>query len=197
MSDCPNVGIRELLPELLHGALSAPERARVEAHVAGCAECSAELDVLRTVLATTRARPLPPVDVAAIVAVLPRPQVTRPVARSMRPLLRIAAAITFVALGGTSLVVARRAGDLPAVGDTQVVMDSRPTGSGLAPGGVPDSPIASIASPNLTAGGGVSDLPDEDIEALIGALDRLEATPHAEPDAGVFVRVVRGATGGN
>jgi hypothetical protein len=49
----------------------------------------------------------------------------------------------------------------------------------------------------LTAGGGVGDLADEDLEALIGALDRMEAAPHAEPDAGGFARIVSGATGGS
>jgi hypothetical protein len=47
MTDCPNVDVRERLPDLLQGALGPGLRAAVLAHVAQCADCAAELDVLR------------------------------------------------------------------------------------------------------------------------------------------------------
>ncbi|MBC7897580.1 MAG: zf-HC2 domain-containing protein, partial [Cytophagaceae bacterium] len=59
MSDCMNIEVRERLPEWLHDALPAGERAVVDAHLATCAECAAELEVLRVALATMRARPVP------------------------------------------------------------------------------------------------------------------------------------------
>ena len=71
MTDCGNAEIRDLLPDLVAGALSPVERSRVQAHVDGCAECAGEVALLRT------ARALRPnvaaIDVAAIVARLPRP----------------------------------------------------------------------------------------------------------------------------
>ena len=39
MSDCPNVEMRERLPEYLHGTLAASDRAALEAHLATCSEC--------------------------------------------------------------------------------------------------------------------------------------------------------------
>lgn len=71
MTDCGNAEIRDLLPDLAGEALSPVERSRVQAHVDGCDECAAELAMLRTARAI---RPVAAaIDVAAIVARLPRP----------------------------------------------------------------------------------------------------------------------------
>jgi len=48
--------VAELLPFYLNGTLEAPERARVEAELATCAECSAELGDLRVLAENLRAR---------------------------------------------------------------------------------------------------------------------------------------------
>src|SRR5215216_30676 len=71
MNDCANGDVRDLLPDLMHGRLDADRRSAVEAHLAGCADCRAELELLRTAgHALSRA---PAVDVARIVAALPAP----------------------------------------------------------------------------------------------------------------------------
>jgi anti-sigma factor RsiW len=70
MRDCENAEIRDLLPDHAHGALNGVERSRVEAHLAACESCRAELALLRAVRA---AHPAPAVNVARIVASLPRP----------------------------------------------------------------------------------------------------------------------------
>ncbi|HZO92657.1 MAG TPA: DUF4349 domain-containing protein [Candidatus Baltobacteraceae bacterium] len=61
--------IRELLPFYANGTLDEPDRTRVEAELAMCAQCSAELDELRRLAATLRARaesaPPPPPDIFA------------------------------------------------------------------------------------------------------------------------------------
>ncbi|HVZ77544.1 MAG TPA: zf-HC2 domain-containing protein, partial [Gemmatimonadaceae bacterium] len=62
--------MRDLLPDLLNGTLDAGARAEVEAHVASCADCRAELDMLRAI---RRAAPQPAVNVARIVSALPAP----------------------------------------------------------------------------------------------------------------------------
>ena len=94
MSDCMNIEVRERLPEWLHDALPAGERAVVDAHLATCADCAAELEVLRVAMATMRARPVPRIDTRAIVAALPKPASARPVARrSFAHQWRIAATI--------------------------------------------------------------------------------------------------------
>ena len=198
MSECLNVHVRELLPGVLHDALSASERADVDVHLATCADCAAELELLRSALAATRARAVPRLNTQAIVAALPRPR--RASATSMRPsrsLWRMAAAVTIIALGGTSFVVARQFFGVVPVLDTLAAvtpiaprMDSSP----VLPSETPRRVARAVA---LTADVGVSEFKDDELETLIGALDRIQAAPHAEPDSSVFTRIVSGATGGN
>src|SRR5947209_7568668 len=75
MTDCPDAEIRDRLPDLLHDRLDASTRAAVEAHVAGCADCRAELELLRGIQSAHVVR-TPRVNVNAIVAALPAPPVT-------------------------------------------------------------------------------------------------------------------------
>jgi len=49
--------IRELIPDFVRGALAHAERGLVEAHVTGCSECSAELELAGLVLASRPAVP--------------------------------------------------------------------------------------------------------------------------------------------
>lgn len=72
MRECDDVDVQDVLPEYLGGALGAAERARVERHLDACEHCRAELALLREVRAMHRA---PTVDVARIVAALPKPPV--------------------------------------------------------------------------------------------------------------------------
>ncbi|HEY8164125.1 MAG TPA: zf-HC2 domain-containing protein, partial [Gemmatimonadaceae bacterium] len=71
MTDCANVEMRDLLPDLVHERLGSAEVARVQAHVSECAECTAELELIRAVMASAPAAPT--MDVATIVAALPQP----------------------------------------------------------------------------------------------------------------------------
>lgn len=160
MSDCLNVEIRELLPEYLSGALSAARRAEVDAHLASCQDCADELAVLR--LVREAYAEVPAVNVGAIVAALPR-KASRPAVRSWRRnhALQIAAAISFIALGGMSLAVARS------------FFNGNPT----------ESPVDSVLvseTPAISFAGGVGDLGDEDLEALLSALETIEALPVTE-----------------
>ena len=162
MSDCPNVEIRELLPDYLGGTLSASRRAEVESHVATCSDCADELAVLRLVREAYAAT-TPAVNVAAIVAALPR-KAARPAMRSWRrsQAFQIAAAVSFIAVGGISLAVARSFFDGNATG---VPMDTVAVG---------------IEAPAISFAGGLSDLGDEDVEALLSALESIEALPVTE-----------------
>ncbi len=114
MSDCPNAEVRDLLPDLMHDRLDARTRARVVAHVDGCADCRSELELLRS-LRGSLDRATPRVDVDRIVAALPTPASVRPGQhrRAWRVLSdwRIAAAVTFIVAGGTSVVVMRNVRD--------------------------------------------------------------------------------------
>ena len=161
MTDCLNVEIRELLPDYLSGTLSASRRAEVESHVATCGDCADELAMLRLVREAYAAA-TPAVNVDAIVAALPR-KPSRPVVRSWRSsqAFQIAAAISFIAVGGISLAVARSFFD----GNSTVE---------------PIDTAVGVEAPAISFAGGLSDLGDEDVEALLSALESIEALPVTE-----------------
>src|SRR5262245_6555376 len=108
MNDCVNAEMRDRLPELLHDRLPANVRAELVAHVAACADCREELELLRA-LRSVLGGPAPRVDVASIVSALPRaPSQLRPRSRRTWADWRIAAAITVLAVGGSSVALINR-----------------------------------------------------------------------------------------
>jgi anti-sigma factor RsiW len=166
MSDCSNVEIRELLPDYLSGTLSDVRRNEVQAHVSNCADCADELELLQLVR-QAYAQTTPAMSVSAIVSALPRrpAQPALPAIRTWRRghAFQIAAAVSFIALGGMSLAVARSFfnGGVPTV-----QVDTVTTATGETP---------------ISFAGGVSDLGDEDLEALLSTLETIEALPVTEP----------------
>src|SRR5437868_2070019 len=124
MNDCSNAEIRDRLPDLLHDRLDARVRAEVAAHVAGCADCQAELKLLRSARAMFIAQ-APRVDVGRIVQALPTRAQTR---RRSWVNWRVAAAVTFLVVGGGSVAVMSR-GDSrkPVVDSAAFHVASAPT----------------------------------------------------------------------
>ena len=204
MSDCANVEVRELLPELVAGTLDASARARVEAHVIACSECASELETLRLVRGAFAA---PAVDLRRIVAALPKPlagAVARPTADPVKRWVdwRLAAALTMITVGGLSVAVVQRRG----ADGTGVPIDSGATAPAIPSGGLgtrsdtagePASRGSTqAASPRaqLSLPGGVGELDDASIEALLGALDEIDrapVAPSAEPDRSSVLPVIR------
>jgi hypothetical protein len=104
MTDCPNVEMRDRLPDLANDTLGAAERDLVLIHLGECAACTAEIEILRTtrlILVTTT----PKVNVAGIVMALPqyglRSISDAPTARrnGWANSWRAAAAVAFLAAG--------------------------------------------------------------------------------------------------
>jgi anti-sigma factor RsiW len=214
MFDCANVEMRELLPELAAGTLDASTRARVEEHLLGCAECASELDTLRLVRGAFAAAPA--IDARRIVAALPKPiaaSVAAPRAVPVRRWVdwRIAAALTMITVGGLSVAVAGRFRDGPMVTPrdsipsviapiTPVQPNTRVTtetpkhsdsgNSTVTPGSA--APAGTKAQ--LSFNGGVSDLDEASIQALLGALDEIDRSPvapSAEPDHSPLLPVIK------
>ena len=156
MRECSNAEMRDLLPDVVHGQLSAAQRAEVEAHLAGCVACRDELTLLQRVRA---AMPATTVDTAAIARALPAYQAPRP--NRMAPMLRIAAGLVLVA-GAASLVM-RDGSREPARIDT------------LARAGVSAQPVLSL-------GENFHDLSDSDLVALTDELQALDAMMSEEPE---------------
>jgi hypothetical protein len=92
-----------MLPDLLHDSLSVADRARVEAHVSTCSACAGELALLRRVQELHVA---PAVNVQVIAASIG--SYRRRSRFAMQPLMRIAAVIAVMAVGGVSYSVITR-----------------------------------------------------------------------------------------
>ena len=202
MMDCSSAGIRDLLPEYAHGRLSAAERVAVEAHVAGCADCAAELSLVRAAASALSAAPA--TDVARIVAALPAPP-RRPEAgvipiesRRLRGggagarwgAPRRFAAIAAVLVGAVALSLAGRrdgvnegAGVAPVASPSPIaIAPSETSSAGAVPAAVPGGVVVAHASnAELTVGGGVSDLSDDAIRSLLGDIERIDDAAVAEP----------------
>ena len=181
MTDCPDADVRDLLPELAAGVLAADTRARVEAHLAGCAECRAEL-ALMGAIRRAYARPVA-IDADRVARALPEPTpmaasgLMEP-ARSGHPQAAARASRRYRTFGtpGRQLAAALA---LFAVGATSIWMASL-SGSGSDAGS--DS-IASVAGEEraVTLGHRLGELTEQELEALLGELDGIDAIPALEP----------------
>ena len=166
MNDCPNAAVRDLLPDLVHGPLRGDARLMVEAHLPSCADCQAELGLLRDLRGALRRTPA--VDVAAIVAAVPA--YAGPARRSWVG-WRTAAAITVLVAGGAS-----------------VALLERPVGSGQGTNAVPTSTVAALEPAQVSgaaalAGGAPVTGTSQPISRVAGPLGResgVAAHPAAE-----------------
>ena len=176
MNECSNEVVRDLLPLHVNGRLEGAERDQVESHLAACAECREELEVLG--LARQALRHAPAIDAARIARALPAWRASStggdvtvvPIAPRRRPTpaWRIAAAALLVAGGGALFAMQQWSPDEPA------------------PVAVAADPARGSGSTSLvTFGGGLEGLTDDDLVALIATFDDEDMTPLAEP-GGIF-----------
>ena len=161
MNDCPNAEIRDQLCDVVHRTLPDADCRRIEEHIATCADCAAEIALLRRAHAVLN-RMAPAVSTSAIVGALPRPRQTRPVSFAN---WRIAASIAAIALGAASLSLLRvqTAGD-DGGGDS--------TGSAI---------VASADAQSLSFSGRLSALEEEDLEQLLADIGQFDGATPAEP----------------
>jgi anti-sigma factor RsiW len=189
MNRCSEIDIREMLPDLLHGRLDADTRARIEAHIASCHECTEDLSVLRTV--KSAAVFIPAIDVDRVVRQIPPyhsivPVVQTP-ARSRAVSWLVAASLAIVVLGGGSLLMVQQTATIPQV----VAGNSLPPKSGASP--LPPRSTGVVASPNGTAiakqpthalalATGVDGLSDNGLRQLMNDMSGFDALPTTEPE---------------
>ena len=204
MNDCSNAEIRDKLPDLLHDRLSVSARAVVLAHVDGCSDCRDELELLRGMHGAIAAA-TPRVDIAYVVGALPKApsRTTVPVARIAKRRWadwRVAAAVTLLVAGGSSVAILNRAPTAPETGlavsipvtDTQSSSTRTDT---LAPRAVASAQSVAVASRATIASADDQDattdagpdgrfggLSEAQLQALLGEIDRLEAVPVTEPE---------------
>lgn len=160
MNECMEREIQDLLPDVLHGTVGAAERTRVEAHLASCALCRRDLEVLRAV--QSAAVFTPAIDVPGIVRRIPPhgitvPAVERP-ARSPVVKWLVAAALALVAIGGGSALLTH--------GDA---IEQERIGAG--------APAAS-----LVLASGLDELSDRGLVQLMSEMSSFDALPANEPE---------------
>lgn len=185
MRDCPDGGLRDLLPLYAAGRLVGSDRTRAESHLAGCEACAAELALIRDV---ARAYAVAPLDTAAIVARLPVRRGGRVAVPYYRqPLWRIAASLTVMIGAAAMLTLARSkpeattlSGRNPAAAPVSPIA---PGSSSVAPDATPDDDARQLAA-NRAIGLGVSlsDLTDDQLESLLTSLESLDATVLPDPE---------------
>lgn len=195
MSECANLDMRDRLPDFVRGALSAASSVELEDHLATCAECRAELRLLRDARAVLRASPS--ADAPRIVAAIGRSSAIRrdataavgearrrrtwSVATPSRRLWLAAASI--VAVVGAALLASGRMRS-PGVPDVApVVVEGAQPRTPTIVGAEPIEPVTppSAMHAELVMGGGVSDLADADLESLLQALDDVDTQMDVEP----------------
>lgn len=202
MTDCPNAEMRDRLPDVLHERLDASALAAVMGHVGECADCRAELALLRE-MRVSLSSGIVAVDSVAIARAVVTRTITAPPAAAPGwrwSDWRLAAAIALIAIGGASFAAfyaTRRPNERRA--DTAYVADgTRRQAPSTTPAPAPPAvgmphrvvaaPKAAPAGAELVAAGDVGDLSDSDLRTLLGDLDTIEAVPPTEPEP-VTVRV--------
>ncbi len=186
MTDCLNETMRDQLPLLAHEALDGAEAAAVQAHVATCAACAAELRTL-TAAATLFAAATPHVDTAAILAKLPPAPTARPAlrlepsAKVVRtayrlPRYALAAAASLLLMVTLSLTVLR-----PIFQGGTATVDVAQVDSGIVDA-APVTHTPAVAEPVASVGGTeLKDLGVDELTQLLDELDRMELNVAAEP----------------
>ena len=208
MGECTNGELRDLLPELANDRLDVESRQRVEAHVAACEECAAELALLRALRPSLlRAPEVDTQRIAAAVLARTRDASSRAPARAglatrWRIAIAAAALLATAAIGyaanahrsiGAPEVVAVSPAPEKSPQDTGDTSRSAPRPA-LAP--APQRRVAAApahaanpsAATSLASAGvldNVSDLSDDEVRALTASLDHLSAVPEADPSPGV------------
>lgn len=231
MTDCPNAEIRDLLPDYLHEQLSSSEQATVDAHLAVCRACADELALLKAVLAV---RPIRTANVSAIVRALPtaipaaaveaasnsgrdavgagvRSIASAPSVRTRRFGMRewrAIAAVALVAVGGMSVIVAKRGvmavADVPPMNDSAAATQvgalgaTTPAVAQVAESAAGGTAATPSKAPALSVGE-LSDYSDAELESVIQRLDKWDGAAAAEPLPGVPLLPVSasGAPGAN
>ena len=209
MTDCSNAEIRDLLPDYVHDQVSVTDLARVELHVASCADCAEELALLQTVLALrpqTRA-----VNVADIVASLPKPgqftavmapdDVRAAAVAGVRDIAsarsaawktrtfgnwRAVAAVAVMTVGALSFTLARQGAEsngLAPLTDSATVAELELPGAAIGGDNALQDSANRGANPSRVSlsVGDPSDYSDEELEAMMARLDKWDGSASADP----------------
>jgi len=198
MNKCTDSDIRELLPDLLHGALAEAEKARVDAHVVTCESCQEDLHVLRTVKGA--AVFAPSIDVDRVVRQIPPyraivPAVEAP-ARTRVASWLVAATLALFVVGGGSVLMTRQNSSRtsvksPTVDSGALVASTQPSPASTAPAATLNPRIAQPSTAAhlhaLALAAEADGLSDGGLVQLMNDMDTFDALPGSESDPVISV----------
>ena len=198
MNDCTDNDIREMLPDLLHGALGADAVERAETHLASCKECRVELQVLRTV--KSAAVFAPAIDIDQVVRRIPPysqivPAVEAP-ARSRLVSWLVAATVAVAVVGVGSMLVTKQGTTTVSTSaettlpSATIPAQSAPVAS-KTPGTGASSAVGITIQPShthaLAVAADVDGLSDGNLVQLMSDMNRFDALPATESDPVISV----------
>jgi hypothetical protein len=221
MNDCSNADIRDQLPDLLHDRLSVSARAVVVAHVDACVDCHAELELLRGAREAFASQ-TPRVDIAYVVGALPKPpqrqagtigRVGVPAHRRWAD-WRVAAAVTLLVAGGSSVALLNRAPNsvdgVSTVRSESISTPTPPAAPAVTPApsansnsSAPMRPAAretvaladdQDARSDAGPDGRFAGLTGAQLQSLLDEIERLQPVPVTEPEP-VTIKVNVGTPG--
>lgn len=198
MTDCPNAEMRDRLPDLLHEQLDESARAAVVMHVEGCSDCRMELALLQEAHVALVAG-IRSIDVTMITRIVVERFKASATVAPRRPRWldwRIAASLAVIATGAASFAAVRGARHGRVESRVLAVAPASPAGilvgasTQAIPTHVLDRGVTVVSARNaeLSAAGGVSDLDETELRALLRELNQIDAIPATEPEP-VTVRV--------
>ena len=197
MNKCTDNDVRDVLPDLLHGALGAHAMERAEAHLATCEECRAELQVLRAV--KSAAVFAPRIDVDQVVRQIPPYRTIVPaVELPVRPRLvswLVAASLAIAAVGVGSMLVTRQDATTAPTSVTATVPSARveaqptPIASKTPDAGAVSGTAVAIQPHThaLALAADVESLSDGNLVQLMNDMNRFDALPATESDPVISV----------
>jgi len=186
VNDCVNAGVRDALPDFVNHRLSELDAVTISEHVESCADCRAEVAILRDVMNTRPLAPIMNVDRLSVAIPAYAPLRPRSTGFPMRRTWALAAAAAFVAIGGWAITTRTIDTSAPQVAATVPV--TAPSTASVPTTAAPVTTVAKsenttkeVQVASLSLVGSTDDLSDSDLESLVAALDGIEAVPSAEP----------------
>lgn len=190
MTELTHEQIRDLFPEYLHGTVDPALRATIESHLRGCAECAAELSVIRMVKDAPSFAPM--IDAVKISsAILPYGGIPAEPARPrtrvwQMALVTAAVAVTtlttfsrFTSQTPSVAIAPKQTASSPAINANKTA--SAPTVVAPSPATVKSAPAAKAVG-ELQVAVGLDGLSDKSVAELARELDGLDGLPSTDPE---------------
>jgi anti-sigma factor RsiW len=189
MSDITHDEIRDYLPDLLHGNVSADRRRAVEDHLRGCAECAVEMRVLQMVQGAPSFAPM--IDAVKVASAIP-PYARVPLVapRSRNRAWQMAVASAAVVLVAVTLVLRSSSAPATAVSPAGAVASAATQTVGVnvaeptvsVPSGAASKTALHPSKRELQVATTLDGLSDGNVARLVSEIDALDGLPSTEPE---------------